>query len=699
MFDLKNKIQRYTQHKSLKEKISLVSFISLGFSLFLCVIAIYAIEYLNKTNGWVDHTHKVLRESQNIVAAAVDMETGMRGYLLAGKEEFLEPYNSGQERLSELFGDLKKTVSDNPPQVSRLDGIQETLKNWENDVTKPMIELRRKIAESKTTNDVAALVRKKEGKIYFDRFREQIKQFIDEQSKLLSKREGTLARSDSTDEMRNSGKWVIHTHQAINMAQQLLLHAIDMETGMRGYLLTGDEEFLEPYRDGSSKFNTLLNTIKTKVSDNPAQVIVIGTAGNTIAEWQQNVVNKMIDLRREIGDGKNMDDLASIVGEARGKKYFDSFREKIATFAQIEEDLMEIRKTEASDARSFSLLSIVLIAVVSFVLMYAFTSAISESTVRKLQSVINELKKVMKSGLRTAKKMESSSVKLEENVSSYASALQEVASTMEEMSVNISKTSQNSENVLKFAMDASSESQTGLVKVEKLGVSMEAMKNNTENIRSVTKLINDISSKTNIINEIVFKTQLLSFNASIEAAAAGEHGQRFSVVADEVSKLAEISGNSANEINQLLDSSVSSVEHVIEESSDSVKHALSSTDETSDIFKRLTEQVSQLKSQINEVTVSAREQTTGVSQTKQALQDISDANQINSSLARESLGLANETTKDIHKIEENLLQLQSVIGSSGDLDSPGSYNRLPGKSSSFIDIEEEDSVVHINKAA
>jgi len=294
--------------------------------------------------------------------------------------------------------------------------------------------------------------------------------------------------------------------------------------------------------------------------------------------------------------------------------------------------------------------------------------------------------------------MESSSVKLEENVSSYASSLQEVASTMEEMSVNISKTTQNSENVLKFAMDASSESQTGLAKVEKLGASMEAMKQNTENIRSVTKLINDISNKTSIINEIVFKTQLLSFNASIEAAAAGEHGQRFSVVADEVSKLAEISGNSANEINQLLESSVSNVDHVIEESSDSVKQALSATEDTSNIFKRLTEQVSQLKSQINEITVASREQTTGVAQTKQALQDISDANQLNSNLARESLGLANETTKDIHKIEENLMQLQSVIGSSNDLESPNFSSVKTSKS--FIEVDDEDDgLSDINRAA
>jgi len=62
----------------------------------------------------------VLNDAGSIVAAAVDMETGLRGYLLAGQDTFLEPYEAGETRLYAGLQALQQTVNDNPPQVARL---------------------------------------------------------------------------------------------------------------------------------------------------------------------------------------------------------------------------------------------------------------------------------------------------------------------------------------------------------------------------------------------------------------------------------------------------------------------------------------------------------------------------------------------------------------------------------------------------
>ena len=48
--------------------------------------------------------------------------------------------------------------------------------------------------------------------------------------------------------------------------------------------------------------------------------------------WQQDVTEPTIALRREIGDAETMNDMADLIGEARGKVFFDKFREQIATF-------------------------------------------------------------------------------------------------------------------------------------------------------------------------------------------------------------------------------------------------------------------------------------------------------------------------------------------------------------------------------
>jgi len=55
--------------------------------------------------------HEVVTTAKQIEAAAVDMETGMRGFLLAGKDEFLEPYNNGKAKFEVLVSDLSKTVA------------------------------------------------------------------------------------------------------------------------------------------------------------------------------------------------------------------------------------------------------------------------------------------------------------------------------------------------------------------------------------------------------------------------------------------------------------------------------------------------------------------------------------------------------------------------------------------------------------
>lgn len=84
----------------------------------------------------------------------------------------------------------------------------------------------------------------------------------------------------------------------------------------------------------------------------------------------------------------------------------------------------------------------------------------------------------------------------------------------------------------------------------------QEIKNNLKNINEIVDIIQTIGEQTKAINTIVFQTKLLSFNASVEAARAGEHGLGFSVVAEEVRKLAIMSGEAATKISSLLVESI-----------------------------------------------------------------------------------------------------------------------------------------------
>ena len=283
------------------------------------------------------------------------METGMRGFLIGGEEEFLEPYNSGKEALFTEIGSLQNTVSDNPPQVERLKKAETLMSEWMANVSEPTIGLRRQVNTGlRPLSDVEARVKKKEGKTYFDAFRSVMKEFSDIERALIVERNATAAEARSASDaalkqMTENEAWVTHTYQVIGRANQILSYAVDMETGMRGYLLAGQEQFLEPYNGGAEKFYAAVESLQETVSDNPAQVELLAEVKTTIEGWQAGVTEPMIALRREIGDARTMDDMADLVAEARGKQYFDAFRGVMADFQAEERALMTQRLTTKED--------------------------------------------------------------------------------------------------------------------------------------------------------------------------------------------------------------------------------------------------------------------------------------------------------------------------------------------------------------
>ncbi|MBT7486818.1 MAG: HAMP domain-containing protein, partial [Rhodospirillales bacterium] len=334
----------------------------------LGIVAVTSINSIVKTNGWVDHTRVVLADAAAIVGSAVDMETGMRGYLLAGKEGFLDPYKGGEKHTYERIAELQKTVSDNPKQVGRLAEVEKTLKAWQKNVTTPTINLRRKIGDAKTMNDMAALVGEAKGKVFFDKFRGQIATFIGREQKLLDKREsdfGKLLVSSSVDSAvaKQTIGWVTHTYKVIAKANDILAAAVDMETGMRGYLLAGKEEFLGPYKGGAKHFYKAISDLRKTVSDNPAQVKLLTETEANIKGWQTTVTEPTIQLRRDIGTAKTMDDMADLVGQAKGKVYFDGFRKIMGEFSAEEAGLMNTRKAhnDSTLKSTFTLIAVCII--------------------------------------------------------------------------------------------------------------------------------------------------------------------------------------------------------------------------------------------------------------------------------------------------------------------------------------------------
>jgi PAS domain S-box-containing protein len=141
-------------------------------------------------------------------------------------------------------------------------------------------------------------------------------------------------------DLNASMKWVDQTDQVIGESRRLLKLTVDMETGERGYLVTGNDAFLQPFRESSKVVDSEYETLYSLVADNPAQQTRLNRLHESLLHWQ-GYANQMIALRRTGGA------YADLKINLTGKGEVDEIREQIAEFQSVEEHFREERNRAA----------------------------------------------------------------------------------------------------------------------------------------------------------------------------------------------------------------------------------------------------------------------------------------------------------------------------------------------------------------
>ncbi|MFB4392171.1 MULTISPECIES: response regulator [unclassified Pseudomonas] len=114
----------------------------LGVGLLGAVAFVAVVNYLLSAMQWVEHTDRVIGNAHETVKLSIDMETGVRGFLISGDERFLDPYEVAKPRVYASLDSLKGMVADNPQQVDRIDRIVALQRAW-NDFGSEIIRMRR----------------------------------------------------------------------------------------------------------------------------------------------------------------------------------------------------------------------------------------------------------------------------------------------------------------------------------------------------------------------------------------------------------------------------------------------------------------------------------------------------------------------------------------------------------------------------
>ena len=642
----------------LKAKIILGSSTTLALLVALGIVAYTVIGSLLKSSNAVDHTHVVIQKTMEIEATSVNMQTGMRGFLLAGNESFLGIYNKGVENFDKQVTELKKTVSDNPAQVARLDTIDKTIDQWRAETADPLIDLRRKIGDAKTMNDMAHLVGQSKGKVYFDKFRKQIDTFISREEKLMIKRKEASKRSTDLKLVKKNNAAVEHTYKVMGIANAILSAGVDMETGMRGYSLAGKEEFLDPYNNGKKTFNKLIASLSKIVSDNPAQVTLLAQIKDNIDAWQANVTEHQIQLRRDIGDAKTMDDMADIVGEAKGKVLFDKFREDIKIFIETEAKLMVIRQNDAKETASnstFLIVSGIILATIVALFIALFLSKTVSDPFRKifqglksfsrgeLEGVGQQFNTVVSGLSNGAENVSSASERMAAGASEQAASIEETSASLEEIS---SMTRQNAENANQADELMKNTNQV-------VAKANDSMKGLTNSMKEISKASEETQKVVKTIDEIAFQTNLLALNAAVEAARAGEAGAGFAVVADEVRNLAMRASDAAKNTADLIESTVTKV-----------NEGGRQVESTNESFIQVAESSSKVGNIVGEIAVASGEQSSGIEQINKAISEMDKIVQESAASTEEMASQAQELRGFVNTLLD-ITEGESQRGNSG----------------------------------
>jgi CHASE3 domain sensor protein len=460
----------------------------------------------------------------------------------------------------------------------------------------------------------------------------------------------------STAQLIETDQLVGHSHEVRRVLAQLLSSLKDVETGSRGFLLTGEESYLEPYHAGLRESTRLLSEARRRTADHSEQQRRVVQLASLV-EARLSRMAKVIDVYRTQGLGTiqkgNMLD--------EGKQQMDEIRRLAAELDQVESDLLVQRaRNSEQSARSAqavilwgSLLGGGLVLVAGYLIARSLTVQVGVA-VRHVQTSAAELQAAANQQATGAKEQ--------------ATAMNEVSTTISELLATSRQIAESAQRVAEIATQTANQARAGDQTVTRGNEAVSAIKRQVDAIvghmLELGKKSQQIGAVLDIVSELAEQTNILAINATIEAAGAGESGRRFSVVADEIRKLADRVGGSTKEIRGLIDdvrAAVNTTVMTTETGSKAVEAGADQFGQVANSFRQISGQVLTATEAAKEIELSTKQQATAVEQVNVAITNVAQA----SKESEVSTGQTLRTASELAMLSRDLLRLveaQSVEG-------------------------------------
>ena len=483
----------------------------------------------------------------------------------------------------------------------------------------------------------------------------------------------TMAQSNFAS-LGEANRWNVHTYEVLGEASGLLEGLVDIETGERGFALTGKDTSLEPLLYGKRIFSEHLQKIRALTSDNPAQQTRLATLEATQQRWLATAVEPVIALRRAaLADG-NMEAVVAAEQAGKGKADMDAMRAVLGEIGQAERGLLVQRGEEAAALKTRTsvvllgggAIAALLACVLAFLLNRNITTPLREAVtlaqrvakgdlsshivvrskdetgeliaaLRDMNAALVTIVGDVRGGTDTiataSAQIAAGNMDLSSRTEQQASSLEETASSMEELTAAVKQNADNAQAARTLAASASTVAVQGGAVVADVVQTMGS-------INASSRKIADIIG---VIDGIAFQTNILALNAAVEAARAGEQGRGFAVVATEVRNLAQRSASAAKEIKGLIDDSV-----------DKVGAGNKLVEQAGTTMQQVVDSVQRLSGIIGEITDASEEQRVGIEQVNEAITQMDQVTQQNAALVEEAAAAANAMQEQAQQLSQSV---------------------------------------------
>ncbi|PYC03750.1 chemotaxis protein [Pseudomonas protegens] len=515
-----------------------------------------------------------------------------------------------------------------------------------------------------------------------------------------------LAALRGFDQVSSSVKSNIHSYEVLSQSDALLRSLINVETGMRGYALTGRDSFLEPLEQGEKAFADYYARIKSSTTDNPEQQARLERLKALHDQWLRDDVQGNLDLRRAINAGSQpAEAMAAQISAGRDKAKMDAMRQLTSELRDAEKSLQDARSQAMDDAKASALAILIGGGLLAAVLAMLVAWSLSSNLVGRIRQAVDVAKAIaagrldssisatgrdevsnllqafaaMQERLRTmisqikqgadqlvsaSQSISSASLQLSASAQEQSHSASSMAATVEELTVSINHVADNAGDAHALSSESGRQSEEGGSVIQDTLGSMRLIADTVQasatQIGELGQHAEQISSIVSVIKGIAEQTNLLALNAAIEAARAGEQGRGFAVVADEVRLLAQRTANSTQEITEMVGKiqlgtreAVSSMDVGVNQ----VKNGVELAQQAGEAIVNIRTSSGNVVRVVDQISLALREQTAASQDVARNVERIAQMSQQNSQAVEETT----ETARSLQQLAQNLEQQVSVF--------------------------------------